>query len=332
MIRKKPQVLAAVLLAGVAIVHSSGVAARDVPQGTAVRPLDPVRIWPNGAPPVKGWPGYAHPPVAEATSADGTFVSNVSDPTYQAFLPAPDKASGTAVIVAPGGGFRGHSIRTTGTEIAQWLAQRGIAAFVLKYRTVPVAGDMAETRRALQSLPRGVPGRAAVADGLEALRQIRVRAAEYGIRQDRVGVVGFSAGGHVAGMMAIAADPAVRVDFAGLIYGMPYEADLVALPEPFLVSDTAPRDPGSPRPPVPGPERLPPIFMAMAQDDTAAGTGFRMFYDRLFGAGYRPELHLYQRGGHGFGLSPQGGTSDLFAAQFLAWMQGEGFARQEFQH
>ncbi|HEX7874673.1 MAG TPA: alpha/beta hydrolase [Sphingobium sp.] len=290
-----------------------------------IRTLPPVKIWPGGVRAVAGWPGYDHGPVTETLSADGDTVTNVSDPTFQPFLPAPGRASGTAVIIAPGGGFRQLSIRKEGTELAQWLAARGVAAFVLKYRIAPITGEMRAFQKMLWGLPRGLPGKAAVVDGLEALRLIRAQAKSYGIRVDRIGVIGFSAGGHVAGMMAVDPDASARPDFAGLIYGMPYEGELVALPAPFLPQGFAALEAPLTAPPrTPAPGRLPPLFMAMAQDDRAAEIGFRAFYDRLYDAGYRPELHLYQRGGHGFGMRPQGSTSDRFADQFFDWMISEG--------
>jgi acetyl esterase/lipase len=302
-----------------------GRAAPQAPASSEVRALAPVKVWSGTPRPIPGWPGYEHPAVTETLSPDGMFVTNVTEPTYQAFLPPAGKATGTGVVIAPGGGFRLLSIRKEGTELAQWFAERGVAAFVVKYRTAPIVGEMKAFQQMLWSLPRGLPGKAGEADGLEALRVIRAHAGDYGVRPDRIGVIGFSAGGHVAGMMAVAADPSVRPNFAGLIYGMPYEGTLVSLPAPFLPQDFAALErPLTAPPPRPAPDRLPPLFMAMAQDDRAAEIGFRAFYDRLYDAGYRPELHLYQRGGHGFSMRPQGTTADLFADQFLAWMKSEG--------
>ncbi len=294
-----------------------------------VQVLDPVPVWEGAVPDIEGWPGYDHDPVTETISEDGEFISNVTTPTFQPFLPAPDTATGAAVVIAPGGGFRLLSIRNEGTELAQWFAERGVAAFVLKYRVAPLVGEMDEFRKMLWGLPRGLPGKAGVADGLEALRRIRERADQYGIDAERIGSIGFSAGGHVSGMMAIAVKPEARPNFAGMIYGMPYEGELVALPAPFLPeSFEALVAPFSAPPRTPAPDALPPLFMAMAQDDRAAETGFRAFYDRLFDAGYRPELHLYQRGGHGFGIRGHGTTADRWPGQFLAWLEVEGFLKK----
>lgn len=132
-------------------------------------------VWPNGV------PGGAEQ-VQEEESKDRVW--NVSTPTYQAFLPPKGKGNGAAVIVAPGGGFRFLSMHKEGTQVAEWLADHGIAAFVLKYRTVPrLPGETADAQRDrlnadMRSEDRGKPG---AEDGIQALRLIRARAAKYGI-------------------------------------------------------------------------------------------------------------------------------------------------------
>lgn len=301
----------------------------------ALREFAPVKVWPGTPPLAPNWPGAAPMPVAEQTIATpgdpwSEQLWNVTMPTYQPFLPPAGKGNGAGVIVAPGGGFRFLSIEKEGRAVARWLADHGIAAFLLRYRTIArLPGETVEGMRTrINADPRfddGVKGAPAAADGAQALKAIRARAAEYGIDSHRVGVVGFSAGGHVAGMMALAADAKDRPDFAGLIYGMPFVTKLPPLPRANL-----PYPPGTPaevwlRPaPTPAPGRLPPLFMVMAQDDTAAGEGVRRFYQTLYDADYRPELHIYATGGHGFGMKPQGNTADLWMEQFHAWMAGEG--------
>jgi acetyl esterase/lipase len=211
------------------------------------------------------------------------------------------------------------------------LAVRGIAAFVLKYRLVQLLpGESAEAmrQRLNRTMRNGWQGEPASADGIQALRLIRSRAARYGIDPHRIGVVGFSAGGHVAGMMALAEDPADRPDFAGLIYGMPFFT-----PPPPLPPANLPFPPGTPSEvwlqpkPTPAPGALPPLFMAGAQDDVIAGSGFRAYYDALFTAGYRPELHLFDRGSHGFGMKPQGTTSDHWIEEFHWWLEAQALTK-----
>lgn len=305
---------------------------------SAVRELAPVKVWP-GTPPLDAkWPGIAPAPVAEQTiSVSGDRWSeqlwNVTVPTYQPFLPPVGKGNGAAVIVAPGGGFRFLSIEKEGRAVARWLADHGIAAFLLRYRTIArLPGESVEAMRTrINADPRfndGVKGEPAAADGTQTLKNVRARAAEYGIDPRRVGVVGFSAGGHVAGMMALEADPQDRPAFSGLIYGMPFVTRLPPLPQANL-----PYPPGTPREvwlrpaPTPAPGRLPPLFMVMAQNDVAAGLGFRQFYTALTEADYWPELHLYASGGHGFGMKPQGNTADLWMDQFHAWIASEGMLK-----
>lgn len=296
-----------------------------------VRVLAPLPVWPKGVPSMAGWPGAASVPVTEELRESGEQVFNVTVPTLQPFLPDPAKATGAAVIVAPGGGFRLLAIHHEGTRVAQWLAERGVAAFVLKYRLVqspPGETNEAMRKRVQEKFATGIGGLPGVEDGTEALRIVRAHAAQWGIDPRRVGIMGFSAGGHVAGMTMFAAEPKDRPEFAGLIYGMPF-----GTPEPVIPPANLPYPEGTPkepwlRPPAtPAPGRLPPMFLAMAQDDLAVGQGFRSFYDQLFAAGYRPETHLYEKGRHGFGMAARGTTADHWIEEFLWWIEAEGLTR-----
>ncbi len=292
-----------------------------------IRTLSPEPVWPHGVPAYKDWPGSMPQPVQEE-EAGGDTVRNVTVPSFQAFLPPNDKHNGSAVIIVPGGGFRHLSMRKEGSEVAKWLAQRGTTAFVLKYRLVQsLPGETQEAMRVRTSrMKADIIGEPAADDGLQVLRVIRSRAASYGIDPKRIGVVGFSAGGHVAGMMALAPDPRERPAFAGLIYGMPFTSAPPPLPPANLpFPHGTPHEPWLQPKPTPAPGALPPLFMAMAQDDLAVGNGFRAFYEALFAAGYRPELHLYASGNHGFGIEPQGAPSDGWIESFAAWMAAMGF-------
>ncbi|RZL30703.1 MAG: alpha/beta hydrolase [Rubrivivax sp.] len=289
-------------------------------------------IWPAGAPAIPDWPGTAPKPGPDEEREGGEVVVNVSQPSYQAFLPRASRATGAAVLIAPGGGFSALSIRSEGTQVAQWLAERGIAAFVLRYRTFHLSpGETREVinKRVFGSLANGLAGAAGVADGMEALRQIRAQAAGFGIDPRRIGVVGFSAGGHVVGMMALAADERERPNFVGLIYGMPMTTPVPPLPPAHLpYPEGTPKEPWLRPKPTPAPGALPPTFIAMAQDDMAVGSGVRAYYDAMFTAGYRPELHLYQRGNHGFGMRQQGSSSDHWLDAFGWWIDAEGFNKR----
>lgn len=292
----------------------------DAPVVLAAQP-----IWPDGLPDGGRWKGALDRPVAEELRDNGATLWNVTRPTLQAFLPPKGKGNGAGVIVAPGGGFRLLSIQSEGVAVARWLAQHGYAAFLLKYRVVQQApGETLEAlrKRIAATMTIDQTGAAGVADGRQALKLLRAHAGDYGIDPHRIGVVGLSAGAHIAGMLAHEADPKGRADFAGLIYGLPFPGSMPPIPAANL-----PYPPGTlkepwlqPRP-TPAPDALPPIFIAMAQDDLAVGQGVPDYYAKLFAAGYRPETHLYARGGHGFGMKATGTTVDHWIEEFDWWMR-----------
>jgi acetyl esterase/lipase len=173
-----------------------------------------------------------------------TLVWNVTQPTLAVFRPAAGKANETAIIIAPGGGFRVLSYKNEGLRVAQWLADHGVTAFVLKYRLHRMPDDPAEVRKGLDQMLAAAthpPGKApdgsaapapptprlefgplelsAIADGEQAIKLVRSRAKEFGIDPHRVGIIGFSAGGAVAGGAAVRAEPVDRPNFVGIIYG-----------------------------------------------------------------------------------------------------------------
>ena len=289
----------------------------------------PRPIWPGIPPGMAEWGGVLDVPVTESATPDGRNIFNVTTPTWQAFLPDLACANGAAVLVVPGGGFRLVAIRHEGTEVARWLAARGIAAFVVKYRTVQYAEPSLE-QPVRRQLPLAVQAEAGTADTREALRLLREQAAGLGIDPARTGAIGFSAGGHVVVSLGMDADQARRPAFVGNIYGALFVDDLPALPPANL-----PYPPGTPSevwlrpPPTPAPGALPPFFMAMAQDDRAVSTGFHAMAQALAEAGYLPETHLYVRGGHGFGMNRRGLSTDLFIAEFHAWLAALGVVSPE---
>lgn len=266
-----------------------------------------IPLWPNGAPGSEGWTQreqetLAPPPIGIRV------VRNVTQPTLTAYLPEPALSTGAAVIVCPGGAFHLLAIEHEGTKVARWLNARGIAAFVLRYRLIetPVEEDafvrqMQQTmadrdafRRRLQALHPLV-----VADGLQAMKIVRRRAAEWGIAPDRIGIMGFSAGGSVTVGVALEYDVDSRPDFAAPIYSAPRESISV-------------------------PADAPPLFIAAANDDGFAASACVPLYSAWNAAGRSAELHIYSKGGHGFGMNKQGTPSDGWIDRFGDWLQALG--------
>jgi len=232
------------------------------------------------------------------------LVWNVTSPTLTAFLPDPAEATGTAVIVAPGGAYIMLAIEHEGTDVARWLAERGIAAFVLKYRTAPMppteAGFKAMRDRQMREpelLGPIIEAQApiSIADGSAAVRLLRSRAAEWNLDPDRIGMLGFSAGGGVTMGTATQYEAGERPDFAALIYG-------AGVPE--SIADDAP-----------------PLFILAAADDPVVpASRSKELFSHWRAAGHPAELHLYSRGGHGFGMLEQGLPSDRWIEMFHAWV------------
>jgi acetyl esterase/lipase len=254
-----------------------------------------VNVWPTVAPGSETW--TQRETTVENTPL-GAVVFNVVTPTLTAYLPDKSTATGTGVVIAPGGAFVALAIDLEGRDVARWLQNRGVAAFVLKYRILEKRGD---------GIPRGMDMDAAarygIADGIQALKVVRERAEPWGVSPARVGVLGFSAGAMVASATLLQAEAVARPRFAGLIYGAP-----------FGVMPAIPKE-------------LPPIFLAWAQDDDVALGPVVQFHDALLAAGQRPEVHVYGAGGHGFGLKTQGTTSDHWIDAFYYWLDAQGLTK-----
>ena len=239
------------------------------------------------------------------------MVRNVTVPTLTPFLPDTGTAPRAAVVVAPGGGFRTLAWDYEGTDVAQWLAARGIAAFVLKYRLVdtgPAHDDFTRHVQAwiAEAQRDGTPMRAragriaphvetlAAADATGAVRLLRQRAAEWDLPPDRIGMIGFSAGAFVTTDVATDPDRTARPDFVAPIYG------------------------GGPVRDVPA--DAPPMFAAIAADDSVCLDATLETFAAWRSAGCSAELHVYDRGGHGFGAKKQGLPVDGWLDRLMDWL------------
>ncbi|MCI2238131.1 alpha/beta hydrolase [Paenibacillus sp. TRM 82003] len=245
--------------------------------------------------------------VVACTGAGGErLLRNVTVPTLTPHLPDPATRTGTGVVIAPGGALHVLAADHEGDLVAQRLAERGIAAFVLHYRLVPTPTDeegfAAAMRRIGDRDHLAEVSRAqrpqALADGGAALRLVRENAAAWHVDPDRVGALGFSAGGYVSLVTTLDGTAEERPSFLGAVY--PAWWGEVALPQP-----------------------APPLFLAWAADDelgdAVVGSCLRL-QDAWRRGGLQVEVHAYARGGHGFGALERGTTSDGWFDAFVRWV------------
>ena len=253
-------------------------------------------LWPHGAP-------GSESRVSEPEKMDGSNVTNVHNPTITPFIPTSD-ATGVAVIIAPGGGHSKLCLGHEGYALAEWFRDHGIAAFVLKYR-------LAREKDSTYTIQDH-----AMADTRRALRTVRSRAKEWGIRPDRIGIMGFSAGGELAAFAAMksdtgkadAADPIERAgsrpDFQALIY--PGTSGLFSVEK-----------------------GMPPVFIACGYGDRPdIAEGMASLYLKYKAAGVKAELHIYSNAGHGFGYRPDTTTAaGAWPFRFREWLADSGLLK-----
>jgi len=287
------------LRAGILVVCLSGVAgAQEV-----------VSLYPGAA------PGSAQADYAEKDYFSKVWntevVTNVTKPSLTVFKPAAGTGNGSAIVICPGGGFMALSITSEGIDVAKYLVARGMTAFVLKYRLAHTVEDATQEFTELwkdhakfdATIDKVTP--LAVADGMAAVAYVRQHAAEYGVSPDRVGIIGFSAGGMVTASVAFRYAPEGRPAFAAPIYGA-----------------GPPKD-------VPVPADAPPMFIAAATDDSLGLAPASIdLYWRWTGAKKSAELHMYAKGGHGFGMHKQNLPTDGWIDRFAEWLELQGFLKK----
>ncbi|WP_237452126.1 alpha/beta hydrolase [Qipengyuania algicida] len=240
------------------------------------------------------------------------FARNVTVATLTPFLPDPAKANGTAVIVAPGGGFMTLSMENEGWDVAKALAAHGVAAFVLKYRLNQTPADMAGFEKSMRDMFSGTAKRPPqpedastrlapqLADARAAFALVRSHAKQWHVDPNRVGMVGFSAGAMLT-LSTELAENGANPAFLGIIYGP-------------LASVTVPAN-------------APPLFVALAADDPFFGNGGFGLIDSWRKAKKPVEFHLFEQGGHGFGMYQKDTTSTGWFNEFLLWMKMHGWLR-----
>jgi acetyl esterase/lipase len=252
-------------------------------------------LWPEGAP--------------EALGSE-----DADKPSLTIHLPPAASAVGTAVLVCPGGGYRNLAIDHEGKQIAEWLNSLGVAAFVLKYRLGP------KYHHPIQ-----------LGDAQRAMTIIRTRAKEFGIRPDRVGVWGFSAGGHLASTLSTNAGPVTRPNFVILAYPVisftteyAHKGSRTNLlgenPDPALVRELSNE--------LRVTKDTPPTFLFHTNEDTGVPPeNSVLYYLALRKAGVPAEMHIYERGRHGVGLAPTDAALSSWPGRLADWLRGRGMLR-----
>jgi acetyl esterase/lipase len=304
--------------------NRQGATAAAVEKTVGVSPQVPqeIRLWPGKAPGSEAW----SVPEATATAPSGDrTITNVSDPAVTVFLPPAGRATGTAVVVAPGGALRLLGWDNEGVKVAQWLNTRGIAALVLKYRTLqtpagrggrgvplPGGGGAGAARKELEIRNANAnpePDDPAlrdvlqmgIADARQALRLARRNAGTWGIDAGRVGIMGFSAGGGIAVGTALAERSDASPDFLVSLYG------------PSLQDVTVPA-------------HAPPLFIAVGSTHFNVTNGCLALFAAWKAAGKPAEIHVYDQVSAGFGMTKRGLPVDLWTDRLLEWLAARKLA------
>lgn len=282
-----------------------------VPFVTRAAPPAPIPLWPKEVPGEKGPIGEEKDTSTEKSNkiAGKSVIrlGNVSQPSITVYRPAKDKDTGAAVVICPGGGYNILAYDLEGSEICEWLNSIGVTGVLLKYR-VPKRAGLEKHAPALQDAQRAV--------GL-----VRSRAAEWGLDPKRIGILGFSAGGHLAAIACNGYDKrtyepvddadktSCRPDFAILIY-------------PAYLTVKEQGDKVSPELPVTA--NTPQTFLVMTQDDGVRVESALFYYLALKQVKVPAEIHLYPTGGHGYGLRPSAHGVTTWPKRAEEWMQARG--------
>jgi acetyl esterase/lipase len=265
-----------------------------------------IPLYPGVAPGSENWT-YSEKEAAKPKPV----IYNISKPTLTVYSPDPAKANGTAIVMCPGGGFFVLALMDQCEELAHWLNDKGVTVFMLKYRLGQsftdnpaqemfmnmAKPDFAAKMNAIMAL--------AAADGRASIKYVRDHAAEYGVSPSRIGIIGFSAGAAVADISAINYQPANRPDFVVSLYGyIPPEFD------------------------GPVPTDAPPMFLAAADNDPLGlSVKTAELYLKWHNAKCPAELHIYQKGGHGFETHKQNIPTDTWTDRFADWLGLQGLLK-----
>jgi acetyl esterase/lipase len=278
-----------------------------------------LKLWPAGIPGSLKNETYTEKPAV--TNEEASWVVNVSNPELYVFLPSPEKATGIAVLICPGGGYAGLAIAHEGFAIAKWLNDNGIAGIILKYR---LPSDLTMKDKSVGPLQ----------DAQEAMRVIRRKAQEWKVNPAKVGVIGFSAGGHLASTLsthfdenvyAVSDNTSARPDFSILIY------PVITLDSSFTHAGSRSNLIGN----NPSDEEVrhfsnelqitdktPPVFLVHSADDNVVPVkNSIVYFEGIQKYKTTSELHIFEKGGHGYGLSVGKGTQSAWPGMCISWLK-----------
>lgn len=282
-----------------------------------------LKVWPDGVPGALTDPSYIQ--IEQMGNGYPVRYNNVTEPTITVFLPSPEKNTGTAVLICPGGGYGTLAFDHEGYQIAKWFNENGIAGIILKYRLPSDRIMKDKTNGPLQ-------------DAQEGLRIVRRNALKWNIDPKKIGVMGFSAGGHLASTLSThygdnvyqAKDTtSARPDFSILIYPVvTFDASFTHMgsrnnligkePSNEMIrhfSNELQVNAGTP----------PAILVHSADDKTVPVRNSIDYYNNLVKYGIPSELHVFQKGGHGYGMSAGNGTQSAWPALCISWLKASGF-------
>ncbi|GAB3506034.1 hypothetical protein GCM10027341_38550 [Spirosoma knui] len=279
-----------------------------------------INLWTDGAVP-NAIPGVQIPEKSEAGNDGIQRISNVSVPTITAYLPSKDKATGAAIMVCPGGGYSILASGHEGEDIARWFNTLGIAAFVLKYR---LPNEKIMTNQ--QEVP--------LMDAMQGIKLIRQNANRYGIQADKIGVIGFSAGGHLAATLSThyhrgpQASEQAKPNFSILMYPVVTFGDKAhtGSRDKLLGKNTSPELVAYYSNELQVSSQTPPTFLVHSEDDkTVPVENSILYYLACLKNGVPAEMHLYSKGGHGYGLrTAKHGSLANWPESCKAWLASIG--------
>jgi acetyl esterase/lipase len=267
-----------------------------------------IALWPNSPPGDTASISIGEEKATKLSDGKTSGLTNITKPTITVYRPAPDKATGLAMVVCPGGGYNMLAWAHEGEQVAEWLNSIGVTAILLKYR-VPRRPDT----------PKGTPPPQALMDAQRALALTRSNASEWSVDPKRIGILGFSAGGHLSTWAATNADKRAyetiddadkvdpRPDFAVVIYpgGVVKRGSSELSPEIRVDAQT------------------PPMFIAMSNDDPVGPENAVQLYLALKRAKVPAELHIFATGGHGYGMRKNDNPSSSWPKRCEEWLRNQ---------